>query len=546
MRPYRRSHSASACGALSVRQRPGEKRRLRVLPDRAGPGSGSRGSPLLAALRIVCLAALAVAGMGASSATATTEGTAEEQSATGGARKPHGGRIRLVPIRNRVIRITAAEGFETTPWKKDEARTTIDPTIGTTPPTARETVSKSQEEETNQSSPTTATTLWTTALPFLQRGLLLLALTTISIAETSTNPPVVVSNALATGAGDGLAPYQKPHRGLSWPLSLPSSIGIGTSNIWLDWNKLWEIPGEVLPSLSSALLIAWVPSLALQEAWWELGFLALSVASQPTLRRYLQVEVLPSLAGTLRKLLWSEFWKQAWDYLLEPFPHNLLVPPKGPLVFPSSKLLSSSSSSREKPQSQASLLFDSLRSEISGFWNKRIVSRVDKWTTSSMKSVLQKNVQATVNDIADDSWNAFLERLAFRNKGRLLPSSVSSIARENQNEEQKREETARMIEIETACEENAVGEDGACENDDRNDETTVDDAEEDDTLALPSPSASPPPETTDIVNDDDSSSDTTSTTTSTTTVVTPEEVRIAETPQEQAVPSEDIREPVEG
>lgn len=155
----------------------------------------------------------------------------------------------------------------------------------------------------------------------------------------------------------------------------------------LDYTKTWKLPSEILPSISSALLIAWVPSMLLQGAWWEIGFLCVSLTSQAHLRNYLTEKVLPAMGGTLRKLVWSEFWKTTWDFLLEPFTHNLMIPPG------------------------TEIAGHGWIESISRFWSKRVVSRIDKWMVSSLKALFQKNVQNSVDGLAEDSLQALFSKV---------------------------------------------------------------------------------------------------------------------------------------
>ncbi len=269
-------------------------------------------------------------------------------------RKPYrpvyGGRLKLVPTR-KLIRVTTTtiDDQNTTPWVKKDGR-------GDEVEQGGSGVKRFIHEPTP--------TLWQKVSPFLKRGILLAALTAVAVIDKQ--PPSAALLPAGTVASN------------SWFPSLR-----------LDWNKLWGLPGEILPSLSAALMIAWIPNLFLQKAYFELAFLVASLTSQPTLRNYLLTEVLPSLGGTVRKLFWSEFWKQAWDYLLEPFPKNLLIPTR----------MSSS-----QPQNNQSV--SKWQAEIARFWSDRVVSRIDKWTASSIKALLQKNVQSSVNGLAEDTWKA--------------------------------------------------------------------------------------------------------------------------------------------
>ena len=319
-------------------------------------------------------------------------------------RPTYGGRIKLLPNRKLIRVVTASVDGNTTPWKNNSG----------------EIEAEAKPNSAKSSSPTDKTapnsSLWTRASPYLKRGILLVGLTAIAVIDKSPPPPEALA-LTNTGAASATA------TAYSWFPTLK-----------LNWNKLWGLPSEILPSLSAALMIAWIPNLVMQKAYFELAFLFCSLTTQSTLRNYLLVEVLPSMGGTARKLFWSEFWKQAWDFLLEPFPHNIMLPSKKSQSQPSSS--SSSSSSKTEPNSEA-------WSKVSRFWSDRVVSRIDKWTASSVKAVLQRNVQASVNGLAEDSFKAVAyawypqgETSGESNFKRPVVSLPSN------------EDTARMIELE--------------------------------------------------------------------------------------------------
>jgi hypothetical protein len=329
-------------------------------------------------------------------------------------RPKYGGRIKLIPNR-KIIRITTVDELTTTPWKKNKDRGSGDIAEN------RDSDSESPGNTVKETTPT----LWTMIEPYVKRGLLLAALTAVAILDRSPPPS---STALVSSAGTTVSTSRVVS---SWTNRMNP-----LSNLRLDWTKLYSLPGEILPTLSAALMIAWVPNLVLQKAWWELGFLVISLTSQSTLRTYMLTEVLPSLGGTIRKLFWSEFWKQAWDFLLEPFSSNIFLPPK-----PSLSSISASNNSD---------LFNKWQSEVSQFWSDRVISRIDKWTASSVKALLQKNVQASVNSIAEDSWNA----VAYS----WYPDGNSRNLQRGNLPLPSNEDTRRMVELE--CEDNDECEEG--------------------------------------------------------------------------------------
>ena len=334
-------------------------------------------------------------------------------------RSTYGGRIKIVPDRKfiRVVQTTTSiDDGTTTPWKKNEENT---PTIEG----GRNDIPKPLATQTSFIS------FLNRLSPFVKRGILLAGLTAIAVIEKNPTP---MNQALALSSGRSA--YS------SW---LP--------NLRLDWNKFWGFPAEILPSLTAALMIAWIPNLFLQKAYFELAFLFVSLTTQSTLRSYMVTEVFPAIGGTVRKLFWSEFWKQAWDYLLEPFPHNVLLPPK-----PKATSLPPSDTENEA--------WSKWQAGVSKFWSDRVVSRIDKWTASSAKALLQKNVQASVNGLAEDSFKAvaygwYPEITDQKRPVISLPSN---------------EDTARMIELE--CEDG----DKECEDESTTPEPLLNDSKDQD------------------------------------------------------------------
>jgi len=372
-----------------------------------------------------------------------------------GSSTKRGGRIKLKPVRKFVQpTTTAAEEWRTSP------ATPIDGNGDE----IRSVVTKSRPGY----SPSSFSLLRTKALPFFQRGLFLIGLASLALLEKNNPSPMAAARAIVDVPRFGFPTFIQTATASTFSFLLPF---FNTINFRLEWTKIRSLSNEILPSLSSALLLAWVPSLFLQKAWWELGFLALTLASQ---RDYVATQVLPVMGGTLRKLLWSEFWKRAWDFLLEPFPHNVLMPPT---LYPSLSSSSSDGVGREAQQQQHT--WELLHQRFSQFWNKRVVSRIDKYTASAMKALLQKNVQASVNGLTEDSWKALVSAVASSKSFELyafygkdddvdidavdvdgdlvlreleLPTSSSATGTTEDAAAALNEDVARMVEIETnAC-----------------------------------------------------------------------------------------------
>ena len=338
----------------------------------------------------------------------------------------YNGKIKLVPNRKILVLTTEEE------WDRYQRldRSSIEAESSSSSVSPTRSNGFGRGSSADDLDPTAPPDLGTMLAPFVKRGLLLAALTALAIVDRTPS-----TAAAALSSSPGMLPAAVSLSG-RWrgPFA-----GVG---IRLDWMKLRSLPGEILPSLTAAMMIAWVPSLVLQRAWFELGFLVLSLTSEANLRSYLWNEVLPAMGGTVRKLFWSEFWKQAWDYLLEPFSHNILIPTR-------------SSSAEVNPA------WTQWQSEVARFWSDRVVSRIDKWTASSIKALLQKNVQSSVNGIAEDSWKAVA--FAWYPDGGSIQPGRAELPGSN-------EDTARMIEIEASCED---GNDGAdCEEEDFSDSSS--------------------------------------------------------------------------
>ena len=319
-----------------------------------------------------------------------------------------GGRIKLKPTRKFVhpATTTAAEVWRASPAtpidSNNEDPGDAERSVETKSPPGS-IPEQSGDKHRYKYIPSSFSLLRTKALPLLQRGLFLFGLASLALLEKN-NPSPMAAAARAVVADVprfGFSKMLQTTAASTFSFLLPF---FNAFKFRLDWTKIRSLSNEILPSLSSALLLAWVPSLFLQKAWWELGFLALSLTAQ---RDYVRTMVLPAVGGTLRKLLWSEFWKRSWDFLLEPFPHNMLVPPT---LYPSSTSTPDGVDRGEEQQQHA--WSELLHQRFSQFWNKRVVSRIDKYTASAMKALLQKNVQASVNGLTEDSWKALVSAVA--------------------------------------------------------------------------------------------------------------------------------------
>ena len=247
------------------------------------------------------------------------------------------------------------------------------------------------EEKSNYDdlSPQSSLTLVEKLLPFMKRGILLFALSAFTVLERKGSPLVSSSSSII------LSPLTiKKVKGLSFKIPTFDNFIVTINTILpkFNWKKLYKLPTEILPSVSCALLIAWVPTLLLQGSWWELSFIIVSFTSSQELRRYTQSQIFPTMYSTIQKLIWSEFWKHIWDYLLRPFPGNIFIPPPTGYNFDQQQSIGNENS------------FLKMRSYLIQVWTKRVNVRIDKWTTSSLKSLLQKNFQSSVTKLVEDSF----------------------------------------------------------------------------------------------------------------------------------------------
>jgi hypothetical protein len=346
-------------------------------------------------------------------------------------RSAGGGRLKT-RLSRKVFHVTMAAELNTSPWtkkkkKKNDDHNSIAKNVNNDDNTQR-IVPTSQED---YSSPFLSTTIQK-LLPFFQRGLLLFALSSLAVLErnpssvsgilmssSSSSSTTTTATAAATAAAAAAAVGQSSVLFSFFPpfaATIMTKLRNNIKNLVvphrLNWMKLYHLPTELLPSLSSALLIAWVPTLCFQGAWWELSFLLLSFTSSPDLRQYLITQIIPTMSSTIQKLVWSEFWKHIWEYLLRPFPYNILVPTTS---FKQQKQQQQSKNNDNNNNSNnndnelhfMTTSFQNIRRYLLDVWTKKVNKRIDTWTISSMKAVLQKNVQSSVTSIVEDSFTTY-------------------------------------------------------------------------------------------------------------------------------------------
>jgi hypothetical protein len=116
---------------------------------------------------------------------------------------------------------------------------------------------------------------------------------------------------------------------------LGSSLSQFILSLSFEWQALFLKVNDVLPSLTGALLIVWVPQLISSRAWWDLGTLfgmpmllsmplSLTPSSGATglaaLTFWVRQKLLPSMTKMIHKVIWAEAWKLVWEYVFRPIP----------------------------------------------------------------------------------------------------------------------------------------------------------------------------------------------------------------------------------
>ncbi|KAG7371230.1 hypothetical protein IV203_019800 [Nitzschia inconspicua] len=202
--------------------------------------------------------------------------------------------------------------------------------------------------------------------------------------------------------------------------SLLTSFADHGSSIWnclknivpfrlsIQWSKLHRQLNfnSLTTSLLSSMLIVWLPTLAAQGAWLELLLMGMSLASNSKLRFYTQYELWPAAWSTLKKILLGEVWKHVWEFVLHPFPANVLVPTR--------KEWSSSSKGGNDDNALPidegavrSNFMKSLSSSMANLWHRMHV-RIDKMTSSLLKKTVEKTVETSVGQLFPDPWSSDL------------------------------------------------------------------------------------------------------------------------------------------
>jgi hypothetical protein len=181
---------------------------------------------------------------------------------------------------------------------------------------------------------------------------------------------------------------------------------------------------------------------------------------QPAVREYISTTLIPTLGKTMQTLIWKEVWKHIWEFVLDPFPRNLLMPSSttttDAATYDASSAMarngdggnnsdyiakndhdnstniatndmqqthqllqqveeecpstSSLTGTESSPASLSSLLlpslswmwsyFHHLSSYLSfQFWHQKLHARIDKWTSSLLRKCMEQKVQSSVMNL---------------------------------------------------------------------------------------------------------------------------------------------------
>jgi hypothetical protein len=220
------------------------------------------------------------------------------------------------------------------------------------------------------------------------RGLMLLGLAFLAVLKPSGNVPQ-----LSISAVSGKTPL----------LSLPSRYSFHWSKLAESLSPLQSDGKSLATSLLSSMIIVWVPTLVVHGAWTELTLLGLSFVSNEYARGYFCGELWPAMLKTAQKLLWGEIWKHTWDFVLYPFPSNLLVPNR--FSKKTTKETQQQSDSSNDDKSTPINFAETITGYASDFLH-RLHVRVDKMTSMLLRKSIEGTVQSSLSEIMKDSWEA--------------------------------------------------------------------------------------------------------------------------------------------
>jgi hypothetical protein len=240
---------------------------------------------------------------------------------------------------------------------------------------------------------------WRSAVSFLlPRGLLLLAIAAVTLIKPDLAPTSIASTQQQF-LGSSLSQQRKFWTDF-WKL-IPFRLSISWSKLLPQHNQLTV--NNLTTSILSAMLIVWVPTLAMQGAWLELTFLGASLSCNSKLRWYTQYELWPAALSTIQKLFWGEVWRHVWEFVLDPFPSNVLVPNRQHKKEEQTGV----QNSHELPGDDNAInssFTDYVSSYASDLW-LRIHVRVDKMTSTLIKKTVEKTVQFSVQQFLPSPWS---------------------------------------------------------------------------------------------------------------------------------------------
>lgn len=263
-------------------------------------------------------------------------------------------------------------------------------------------------ELSRESSYTRHNSTWRSTLSQLRpRGLLLFGLVVLSVARSGVVPLSAMSSRgghmLASSAVQGSSGFQSTLRSF-----LPTQFSIQWSKLIPQRHEFFSVH-KLTTSLLSSMLIVWIPTLAMQGAWLELLLMGVSLTSNRTLRWYTQYELLPTTWSIIQKMLVGEVWKHVWEFLLDPFPSNFLVPNKSKKEtafaanhhVPGDGRVKDGEDANTKTSKSWTGMVSLYASEM---WHRMHV-RVDKMTVSLLKKSVEKSVESSMAQLLPNTWN---------------------------------------------------------------------------------------------------------------------------------------------
>jgi hypothetical protein len=122
--------------------------------------------------------------------------------------------------------------------------------------------------------------------------------------------------------------------------------------------------------------------------------LGVSLTSNECLRWYSRCELWPSIRAIVQNLLWGELWRHVWEFVLHPFPTNVLIPTRNcqtSQVDPFTEELDTNNDNFNSLPSGE----EYISSYASDLWY-RVHNRIDKMTSSLLKKSVEKTVRSSL------------------------------------------------------------------------------------------------------------------------------------------------------